>query len=61
MTQELVAFRDRLESFMSLYKSQARDREEWVFNGWVTYQQVEKEIKFFRSKVRNCLFLLGLS
>jgi len=55
------AFRDRLKSFVALYESQARDREEFVFNGWITYQQVKSEVKFFRDKARICRRLLIIS
>lgn len=54
----IEAFRDRLESLAALYEGQAEDREEWVFNGWTTYENVAAEIRFFRDSARNCRYLL---
>jgi hypothetical protein len=51
-------YRDALELQLSRYESQINDRMEWVFNGWVRYKQILKEIKFFKDKALTCRYLL---
>jgi hypothetical protein len=53
--------RESVEARLCLYEGQINDRMEWVFNGWVRYEQIAQEIEFFKGRALNCRYLLIVS